>query len=68
MLVTDESILVGMLGLVAVLAVTLFSDIMSWGLTTMSDCFDVNFDPSCYSESSNQPIETENPMWWPHEE
>jgi hypothetical protein len=35
----------------------------------MSDCIDVNFDPSCYSASSNQgvPVETADPVWWPHE-
>jgi len=66
-LVIDESLIAGLIGLVVIVMIVMFSDIMSWGLTTMSDCFDVGFDPSCYSASSNQPIDTEDPMWWPHE-
>ena len=66
-LVIDETLITGILGLVAVVTIVLFSDVMSWGLDTMSDCFEANFDSSCYSASTNQPIETEDPMWWPHD-
>lgn len=35
---------------------------------TIGDCIEMNFDPECYSVHENTTdIETDGPMWWPHE-
>jgi len=46
-----------------------FGDVISWGFTTMADCIEVDFDPACYSEHSNESAGSNSgPMWWPREE
>jgi len=46
-----------------------FGSVVSWGFVTMADCIEVDFDPACYSEHSNESAGGDNSeMWWPHEE
>ncbi len=41
--------------------------ILSWGLLTMGECLPSNYEPSCYSASRNDAIDTGDPLWFPHE-
>ena len=51
---------------VSVVTVLAFMGLMmSWGFTSMADCFEVNFDPVCYSVSKNKQVDVDEPMWFP---
>jgi len=65
----EYGVIVSILGAAIAVFAWWWGSFFSWSFTTMSDCIDVNFDPSCYSASSNQgvPVETADPVWWPHE-
>ena len=62
----EDAILWTLLNLTIVVALSVIIEVVSWGLISMSDCIAVNFDPACFSVHSNQPIDRDDPMWWPH--
>ena len=67
---TEYGVFISGLGMVITVFAWWWGSFFSWSFTTLSDCIDVNFDPACYSASSNQdvPVETGDPAWWPHED
>ena len=53
----------------ALVALSVFLEIMSCGFITLADCIALDFDPVCYSVHENQPVEgVDDPMWWPHQD
>ena len=63
---SSEIIILTLVNIVVITTLTVFSETISWGFTTISDCLELSFDPVCYSESDNKQVEAEDPMWWPH--
>ena len=62
----EKVLLSSIVALAIVGVLSFFGATMSWGFTTLSDCFAENFDVSCYSTSDNQQVDVDDPMWWPH--
>ena len=61
-----EDLILWTLVCVMVAAASVVFLILSWGFGTVGDCLAADFDPVCYSVSPNQPITTDDPMWFPH--
>ena len=67
-MIVERSVLVGFVCVAICASLFLFSDVISWGFTTLSDCIDVDFDPACYSKTANDSAGgSSGKMWWPHE-
>ena len=65
----EKTLLLGLVGTAICAALFLFADVLSWGLTTMSDCMAMDFDPECYSVTENDSTGgSKGKMWWPHSE
>lgn len=64
----EKSIIVSLVVIATVGILSFFGTTISWGFTTLADCFAESFDSSCYSKSDNEQVDVDDPMWWPSKE